>query len=459
MPDVVSVELPSAGLRIDRWKSYAYNSDYLTPTDGWTFTLGDDETGDELLHALDVGIRLTLVVNGVRQGDGYIDDITIGTSRGGTEVTISGRDLLGPVVDACLDPTTKFTAGQTLEDILRTVFGAYGFTKFAISNDANRAVLTGETRGVKLSKVHVSKVRHKVSGGAPLKSFVLHQLKPHANEGAFAFAARIAQRHGLWISLAADNETIVVAKPDFDQVPHPLSRITHRRTGSNVIHGSVKRSAADQPSCIIATGRGGGGEHDHSAMRVIAINGAVRADVEEIKRRYGSGSALTGYQKEEIGRGAPFLVKATKLTVAQGRAAMLPTTSPLTDPYIRPIITRYPGARVIVVGEKTATRYLVPMARPIFVQDQESGTIEQLENFARRELALRQRKAFEVHYTLEGHAPPDGPPWTVDTMITVDDDVQDVHENLYVLGRTFHKSRSGGTMTDLHLVRPHTLEF
>lgn len=474
--DVVSVELPDIGRRLDRWKSYSYNSDYLTPTDGWHFTLGDDETGDELLRELTVGQRLTLVVNGVRQGDGYIDSVDISTSRGsGTEVSISGRDMLGPVVDACIDPNIKFAAGQTLADVLRVVFGQYGFTKFAIDNIANLGVLTGQTRGVPVSKTHVTK-RGKVTGGAPLKSYVVHQLKPQPKEGAFAFAARISQRHGLWISLAADCETIIVSKPNFDQLTS--YSVIHRRTGdSMVLHGSVTRSAADQPSCIVATGRGGGGQHDASGMRVIAINACVNADVSAILKRYGGSSGIARYEytyqtNEPRVAGLPHVGVqalgwyATKTQSVGEHAAALTrqalagpnSTHFFNDPFLKPVIERYPGARVIVIGEKSATRYKMAMARPVFMQDQASSTLAELENFARREMALLQRKAFEVHYTVQGHAAEGCAPWTVDTMVAVDDDVHDIHESLYVMGRTFNKSRSG-TTTDLHLIRPHTLEF
>jgi len=50
-------------------------------------------------------------------------------------------------------------------------------------------------------------------------------------------------------------------------------------------------------------------------------------------------------------------------------------------------------------------------------------------------------------------------PWAVDTMVDVQDDVGGVYEPLYVLSRTFHKSRSGGTKTDLELIRRYSLDL
>lgn len=472
--DVVTVELPTLGRRLTNWKSYSYNSDFLTPTDGWSFTLGDDETGDELLRDLAVGQRVTLVVNGVRQGDGYIDEVAISASRSsGTDVTISGRDLLAPVVDAILDPVVHFKAGQTLQDILRALFEPFGFSKFEVDNEANRDALSGQTRGVPMGKARVSK-RGKVSGGGPLKNFVEHQLKPNPKEGTFAFAVRLTQRHGLWIWLAADNETIIVAKPNFAQMPR--GQITHRRTGGNVLSGSVTRSLVEQPSCIVATGRGGGGEHERNGMRVIAINACVAADVSEILKRYRGGSTLSRWEDTRAvdlsvkglaaaPRGVANLpwFKTTTQSVEEHQGKMFrQSLAPgvyINDPFLRPVIEKYPGAKVIIVGERSATRYLVSTARPLFLQDASSNTLAQVENYARREMALRQKKGFQVHYSVEGHAPPGGSPWTVDTMVAVEDDVLGVHEILYVQGRTFNRSRSGGTTTDLQLIRPHTLEF
>ncbi len=454
--DLITVELPQIGRRIERWKEYSYNSQFLEPTDQWSFTFGDDETGDAILRELSVGQRLTLKVNGTIQGDGYIDDVNVSTSRGGLDVTISGRDLLGHVVDGHIDPAQTFKAGETLESVLKHIFTPFGFTEFAIDNTANRNILTGQTRGTKVSKTSVSK-RGKVRGGKPLKSFVLHQLRPYPSEGAFQFAARLAQRHGLWIWLAADNKTIVVGTPDFDQ--DPVAQVIHKRCAAGsvntVIHGQVHRSAADQPSCIVASGRGAGGEHSRSGLRVIAVNGAVQADVSATIKKFAAGFGVVGFES------------ARRLTGASG--AQTSTAAPIgslggrrfdmrDDPFIVPILGKYPGATVIVIGEKFKTRYPVATARPLYLQDDESTTLAQLENFARREIALKQRKAFEAHYTVEGHAM-NGVPWTVDTMVDVNDDVLDIHEPLYVLGRTFRKSRSGGTTTDIHLIRPGSLEF
>ncbi len=94
----------------------------------------------------------------------------------------------------------------------------------------------------------------------------------------------------------------------------------------------------------------------------------------------------------------------------------------------------------------------------MYLHDDESATTEQLQCFIRRELALRQRRSLTYSVEMPGHTQ-NGKPWAVDTMVTVDDDYNRIHEDLYVLSRTFSKSRQGGTKTHLELIRPGTLEF
>jgi prophage tail gpP-like protein len=449
--DEVIVELPQAGIRIERWKSYSINQDFLTPTAGWSFTLGDDESGDALIRKLEPNMRLTISVNGIRQLEGHIGKINVSTSRGGTSVTLDGRDLLGRVIDGHVDPTVHFKSTQTLYDVLRTVFEPFDLTVFDEDNETNRAVMLGRTRGIRTSASSSSnsKKRRSRKKKKALNKYAIHQLKPYPGEGAFAFAERVAQQHGLTLWLAADGKTVIVGKPDFEQ--EPSYRLVHRRNGSGntVISGKVAKDGESQPSCIIATGRGGGGAHPRSGMRVIAINGAVRADTQAIRRRH-SGGTETNVQ---VFNAMERVFNASNEFVETGKV------DPTKDPFVLIETKKYPGAKVIVVNERYAGQYKSETAMPLYLEDPESNTLDHLENFARRQIALRQRKAFDVHYTVEGHAPEGGPPWTIDTIVDVDDEVLGIREPLYVLSRTFNKSRSSGTTTDLHLIRLNTLEF
>ncbi len=405
MTDVVTLDMPETGIRIDSWSSYSFNSNFLTPTDEWQFTIESEALPATTLRKLAGGRRVTLAINGHVQGDGYIDDVSVSNGRDvGTTITLEGRDRLAQMVDTNMDPRIKFPASQTLEQFILQIAAPFGWSsesQVTDSNAANRNVLTGQTRGVSKSVK-----------GRYIKSVLTHQLKPYPHEGTFSFLSRITQRHGLWTWLSADGTQLVVGKPSFDQRSSgSLIRRVGNSTANNVLRGSSRSSLRSQPSIIVAQGRGGGGEFPKSRLTVLIENPAVAADN-------------------------------------------------------RAIFAAYPDAKVVHLlddsgANVTAARF-TPLAsavsRPMFLEDDEAKTPDELENFVRRELALKIRQHFTAHYVVDGHTM-NGVPWAVDTMVDVDDDRLGIHEPLYVLSRTFTKSRSDGTKTQLELIKPHSLIF
>jgi prophage tail gpP-like protein len=391
--DSVTLELPEAGIVITNWESYGFDSDFLTPSDGFHFQIGDDVT-DQQLDALQSGAEVVLKINDAIQASGYIDDVDIWSDRSsGTRVAITGRDKLAYAVDSGVDPRLQINEGQTLEDLVADVLVPFGFRDYLVDNEANRDVLKGK-RGSKTTKK-----------GKPLKSFVLHQTKPYPNEGAFQFVARVAQRHGLWIWATADGTALVIGKPDFDQAPSyhlRRKRGDGERSQNNVLTGNVRRAGMDQPSVILASGFSGGGDFPHAGLRSAVVNPAVIADVASVINAW---------------------------------------------PTVKFLQTNF---SVVPFENKRA--------RPVYIHDPDSKTQEQLDNFVLRELSLRMRKAVTASYSVAGHIS-NGAVWTVDTIVNVDDDVGRLHEPMWVLGRSFYQSRSGGTLTQLELIRPGSLVF
>ncbi len=392
------------GKEIRHWSHYRFDSQMLTPTDGWSFTIGVDKLDPDTKAVLRPGGHVRLMINGNAQADGYIDSITAHASRsGGLEYTIEGRDRLGYVVDACADPTKTLKEGQTLLDALKQLFGPFGWSaddQFVATNQAARNVKSG-VRGTPTTK-------GTKRFGKPIKSYVLHQLRPHYQEGVFAFASRIAQRHGLWIWLSPDGEKVIVSQPDFDQPG--AYRIVRKFTGrNNVLEGQVRIDMAHQPTLIVADGFSGGGEFGKGRIKSIGVNPAV-------------------------------------------------TTS---DPDYAATFKRYPDARVVDITP-LRKRYPVAKNRVLYLHDDESKTQEQLDNFVRRELSLLARHQLVAHYVVEGHGQDSGDgyiPWCTDMMVTVDDDVAGIHGDMYIAGRTLEKDRHGGTITRLELFVPHSIQF
>lgn len=391
--DEVQLELVSAGLKLDRWLDYAFNSHFLTPTDGWSFSLAADAMKTEDRAKIQPGAEVRLTLNQRLQGCGFIDSVEYDVSReGGLIMRIEGRDKLAQVVDSCADPTMQFKAEQSLQDVLTQVFETFGFSKFDFDNNANRNIISGQTRGTKRTK----------RGKLP-KDTKIHQLKPYFGEGAFAFVSRICQRHGLWIWLGADGETIIVGEPNFDTA-YTFDLFRQRDGKANILHGSVRRDVSDQPSVIVAEGFSGSPEFGRSRTRCIAVSTVV------------------------------------------------------TDVDIKPILAKYPDAKLAEIEGLQVKPIPSPRSRPVYLHDEESKTIEQLERFVKRELALRTHKAFSARYTIPGHSQ-NGVNWAVDSLAQVRDDAADVDMLMWILSRTFRKSRTAGTTTDLELILPYSIQF
>lgn len=404
--DTVALVLLDTGQQIDRWESYSFDSNYLTPSDAWHFTIGG-EVSDAELAPFTVGAEVALKINDGIQATGYLDSIDIQNDRrSGTKFHFTGRDTLGYIVDSCVDPRTVLKDSQTLEELLIKLFEPFGIIVLTPTNEDNRAALTGAAKGgqgVKTSKK-----------GKPLKSYVLHQTKPYPHEGVFQFAARVCQRHGLYIQPSFDGSGVVVGKPNFAQ--DAIYRLRRKRgadgTQNNIIAGGVTRDGTNQPSVILASGFGGGGEFAKATIRAAAVNPFVEADVSAV-------------------------------------------------------INAWPKLQMLPLGDEAAqiggpnfvpVSFVSKRARPLYLYDDCAQTQEQIENYVRREMSLRMRQALTARYTVAGHLC-NGAVWSVDTIVLVDDDIGRLREPMWILGRTFEKSRKGGTVTHLELIRPGSLVF
>jgi prophage tail gpP-like protein len=416
-PDLQSIKLvlpDSDNVAIDRWTSYEFSTDFLTPADSFHFELGLDEGGlpEDQKDALRFGARLELRLESATLAAGRIDALEVSTDRNsGGHYTVRGRDALGQALDIVADPTFQLKEGGTLAELLKRLFAPLGWTDdshFEIDPAADREARSG-IRGKPMTR------GGKKKAPKPLKSFVLHQTKPYNHESVFHFASRVAQRHGLWIWASADGKKLIVGKPDFDQ--EAVFELRRSADGhGNILSGSVSYDMTDQPSMILADGFSGGGEFGKSRIRAYAINPILGLDD-------------NGNEIPEIAKVLETHKGAVKVDIPKGS-----------------FLLRGAG---------------IPF-RPMFLHDDESKTQEQLENFVKREMSLLVRKAVSAHYVVEGHGQTingNFVAWAVDTVVHVVDDAADLEEDLYVLGVHFSKSRSGGTTTRLDLVRLGSITF
>jgi len=399
----------SATISFQHFLSYEYEENYLHPSDSWSFTLSADETTADQRASLVPGAQVEMSIDDNAQSLGYIDKVRVRASRGsGAVIFIEGRDWMSPAVDSQVDPQVRFKTSMTLLQFLQAIFGNFGMQVLATDNVANRNIITGRVRGTPTSKK--SKV---------LSSYLLHEEKPYPNEGAYAFASRVAQRFGLWIRPSVTFGTLVVGKPDYDQ---EAQYTIHQRTNvdaqyNNVLDSDVEINREEQFSTAFASGFGGGGDLPKSSLRTVIFNPSMRIPAAQKTQLLASypgipvvnNPALTAIQTDDIIAGAVF---------------------PMSD----------------------------PNARPVYLYDPESKTLDQLQAYVLRELSLRMRKGLTARYTIEGHKI-GGVNLAVDTIVDVDDDISNLHRPMWVLSRRFSKVAGGGTTTQIELIRPQSLQF
>lgn len=246
--DEVTLRADILGADIGRWTSYTFASDFLTPCDGFQFSIGDPDIPQGLSGLIAPGIKVSLNISGRPICTGYIAEVAYSADRSsGTVLEVSGRDILGDVVDSCVDPFQSFQPTQTLEEIAKAV----------------------------LSKFNITEIEFDAIAGQKAKDSQGHIAKPYPAEGAYEFIERLAKRQGLHLWAKADGTGVVLGKPNFKQ--ESSYKLTRRRgiangAGNNIVSGHVKRSMLNQPSVIVASARAGGGDFAHATVRCIYVN-------------------------------------------------------------------------------------------------------------------------------------------------------------------------------------------
>lgn len=437
--DTVVLRLPDLGKTITNWSSYHFNSGFLKPTDSWSFTIsGEDLTLYQQL--LVGGTKVQLSINERIQCTGYIDVQNISYEpKSGTVININGRDILAKMVNANADPTFQFQSSMTVGDLINGMIVKFGIRTVYNTQDTNLNIITGRpnNQSVKTSIVNTptttfirknpndlkltpvitnvptTQVTSNIKPG--LSKLPIKEFKPRINEGAYAYIERLIKREGLMMKAVADGSGIMVISPDFTgPVDYQIIQKKDDTSNNNVLRSQMTMSQIDQPSLIVATGFGTNKtDIKKSRLKVIMIN------------------ELAGLDEN----GNPY-------------------------PQVQAEIAKWPNASILPIRKE-----LIPKNRPfntanafcpIYLTDDEAKDIAQLQKFVTRKMGEFQQKSLNVRYTVLGHTQ-NGAPWAVNTLVNVDDDINNIHQIMWVMDKTFSKNLSGGTTTELVLIKPYTL--
>jgi len=230
-----SILLENGG-EIVGWTSYSINSDFLTPTDGWSFTVGGKKSWDKIKDVVKPDYKIKILIDGKPQLSGWIDVVTLTSDEGGLTVNIQGRDILRPLIKSNIYPGFKIK-DKTVEQMIETIVWSY-YTEppdIYFDPDSERQVL-----GITSS--------YKKKDRSALKKKLIEYCQAHPGEGVFEFLSRNIRRHGLWVWAAADG-SIVVGGPEYDQEP---SYIIERKEGTKRVSARSAAYTHDRTDVVAA---------------------------------------------------------------------------------------------------------------------------------------------------------------------------------------------------------------
>lgn len=259
MSDGEVIILIDGKVELKQWSEYSLDSDFLTPADAFSVGFGTDQEWDRVRGVVKPDARCTVTVDGALQCTGWIDSVSAGSSSS-TSVTIAGRDILRPLVDANVHPDTPFK-DVTIADLVATVIKQVYRTNVPdlfYDNEANRKLLSGTA---------IPGVSKNTTGAQKRIDYV----RPQANEGAFDFVARNLRRFGLWLWGTADGN-IVISSPCYSQ--EPAYTLTRRRGGKivQVLDATYTLDRTNVPSHIFVRGKAGGKEFSKKTARGSAFD-------------------------------------------------------------------------------------------------------------------------------------------------------------------------------------------
>lgn len=235
---VLSVRFPELDAETDRVESYSIDSGYLTPTDGFTVKIYDEDVAK--VRGLEMQPVDILVDNNV-QLQGRVDQTVI-TDKA---VTCNGRDYIADITECNVDPTLKIKEGDTLSDALLLGLGPVGIDTILSDADfALRDIRTGRR-----------------IGAPPLADFrqgKLEDYKANPGEGLFEFYNRIVARFGCTIQPGSDRNTIYLTAPNYGQEPSYEIIVSDGddslRSSNNVLTATATRGFASFPTYALFNG-------------------------------------------------------------------------------------------------------------------------------------------------------------------------------------------------------------
>jgi len=233
-------------------ENYTVRQSFLTQPASWSLRLGWGDVVADLIAKYPPGTPYQLFIGDVLQQTGQVDDIEVEGSASGATVTLTGRDALAPLLDACVTADRSFT-NSTYADLVRTVLAQVLQRPYVLelTNERNRSQQAGAA--VRQSKSPLDPL------GTPTGAAKARPIQAKVGERWYAFVRKQLDRAGLFLFAGADGKFILTS-PNADQPP--TARIVRRRGQNrnevNVLSYRYRNATSPRYDSALVYGRGGG---------------------------------------------------------------------------------------------------------------------------------------------------------------------------------------------------------
>lgn len=249
--DTIKLVNLDTGSEFTNWESAKLESDFLTPCDRFEFTAGAEIAGPDLAKKFPMGTFAAVDVNGKRQFQGIVKHVKLTASRNGTSLTVTGYDILHPLVRGNINPRIEIPKETTIADLVQKVVNDQFALPYAIFDNDNASAIAIGSDAVKKGKKYES--RHK-------RDLKIKDIRPHDGEGAFDYVARILSHYGYWMWAQQDGLGVVIGGPDYEQTPaYTLVRKHDPNAGgaglgNNILDATSDHNEESVPSHVFVRG-------------------------------------------------------------------------------------------------------------------------------------------------------------------------------------------------------------
>jgi prophage tail gpP-like protein len=422
----LTVRLEALGRDIVLQKGWSLDTSYLTPTDGFEFTLYDTDRAK--LRGLELQ-PVNLLIDDHSQCLGRIDM----TERGqdGTAITCRGRDYISDLTECHVDPTLQIKKEMTLETAILMGCGVCGIDTIISDDEIGMQQIRS---GRRIKKKGKQPKRHKKK---------LNEYKPQPGESLFAFYNRIVARLGGTIQPGDARNKLVITAPRYDT--DPIATITRLIAPAPaeqnlVLSATATRDFSSFPTFVLVSGK------------VVAV-GTTRAPSYAKLTVYKGGVGV--FRSPREGFEVPYAVLEDEQVTTLKQIDRKKSTTELAkvlNAELAEILGRsvVPGRRLPSATPSAPG----PLYRLCYQKDAESGDQDQIDRVAVRAFAQKFKESLVYRVTVRGHVDPlTGAIWAVDTLSRIKDEVCEIDETMWCASRRFAFAEGQGATTEMEFWR------